>query len=104
MFHICPILNTNKLYFFYCVANLLTEFMACLHQVYAFFCCAFCRHFLNNAKDILLNVFLAIAVDNLADAENMTKIDEEEKQKKKDAKRLKKLAKKMKMDSVDSEG
>eukprot|EP00794_Sanderia_malayensis_P006217 gene6217-6933_t len=51
---------------------------------------------------ILLNVFLAIAVDNLADAENMTKYDEE-KRKKKDAKLLKKLQRK-KMDSFDSEG
>ncbi|XP_065066624.1 voltage-dependent L-type calcium channel subunit alpha-1D-like isoform X2 [Rhopilema esculentum] len=53
---------------------------------------------------ILLNVFLAIAVDNLADAVNMTKIDEEEKRKKKDAKLMKKLAWKTKMDSLDSEG
>nr|AAC63050.1 voltage-gated calcium channel alpha-1 subunit [Cyanea capillata] len=50
---------------------------------------------------ILLNVFLAIAVDNLADAENMTKVNEEEKRKKKDAKLMKKLARK-KMDSLDS--
>jgi len=53
---------------------------------------------------ILLNVFLAIAVDNLADAANMTKIDEEEKKKKKDAKLMKKLAWKTKMDSLDSDG
>ena len=55
-------------------------------------------------EDILLNVFLAIAVDNLADAVNMTKIDEEEKKKKKDAKLMKKLAWKTKMDSLDSDG
>ena len=48
-----------------------------------------------------MNVFLAIAVDNLADAENMTKVNEEEKKKKKDAKLMKKLARK-KMDSLDS--
>lgn len=41
--------------------------------------------------DVLLNVFLAIAVDNLADAENLTQIDKEEKQKKK-KERLTKLA------------
>lgn len=29
-------------------------------------------------KDILLNVFLAIAVDNLADAESLTAIEKEE--------------------------
>ena len=52
----------------------------------------------------MLNVFLAIAVDNLADAVNMTKIDEEEKRKKKDAKLMKKLAWKTKMDSLDSDG
>lgn len=50
--------------------------------------------FLNNNKsDILLNVFLAIAVDNLADAENMTKMNEEEKRKKKKEQKLKKLRK-----------
>ena len=49
-------------------------------------------------------MFLAIAVDNLADAANMTKIDEEEKRKKKDAKLMKKLAWKTKMDSLDSDG
>lgn len=32
--------------------------------------------------DILLNVFLAIAVDNLADAENLTELEEEKKRKK----------------------
>merc|ERR1712168_326732 len=42
---------------------------------------------------ILLNVFLAIAVDNLADAETMTKHDEEEKKKKKKTKKLRKLQK-----------
>lgn len=42
---------------------------------------------------ILLNVFLAIAVDNLADAETMTKQDEEEKKKKKKTKKLRKLQK-----------
>lgn len=31
-----------------------------------------------NQLDILLNVFLAIAVDNLADAESLTAIDKEE--------------------------
>lgn len=31
-----------------------------------------------NPLDILLNVFLAIAVDNLADAESLTAIDKEE--------------------------
>ena len=38
-------------------------------------------------------MFLAIAVDNLADAENMTKINEEEKKKKKMEQKLKKLRK-----------
>lgn len=42
---------------------------------------------------ILLNVFLAIAVDNLADAENMTKINEEEKKQKKKEQKLRKLRK-----------
>lgn len=37
-------------------------------------------------KDILLNVFLAIAVDNLADAENLTEMEEEKKKKKEKAK------------------
>ena len=45
--------------------------------------------------DILLNVFLAIAVDNLADAENMTKIDKEEKKRKKEEKKRKKDEKKL---------
>lgn len=31
-----------------------------------------------NCSDILLNVFLAIAVDNLADAESLTNIEKEE--------------------------
>lgn len=34
--------------------------------------------FLNSPSDILLNVFLAIAVDNLADAESLTAIEKEE--------------------------
>lgn len=34
--------------------------------------------FLTNISDILLNVFLAIAVDNLADAESLTAIEKEE--------------------------
>lgn len=42
---------------------------------------------------ILLNVFLAIAVDNLADAENLTKIDKEEKKRKKQEKKMKILRK-----------
>lgn len=33
---------------------------------------------LNSQTDILLNVFLAIAVDNLADAESLTNIEKEE--------------------------
>lgn len=40
---------------------------------------------------ILLNVFLAIAVDNLADAENLTKIDKEEKKRKKQEKKMMRL-------------
>lgn len=44
---------------------------------------------------ILLNVFLAIAVDNLADAENLTKIDKEEKKRKKEEKKRKKDEKKL---------
>lgn len=36
---------------------------------------------------------MAIAVDNLADAENLTKIDEEEKKNKKELKKLKRLRK-----------
>ena len=36
-----------------------------------------------------MNVFLAIAVDNLADADNMTKIDKEEKRRKKEEKKEK---------------
>lgn len=43
--------------------------------------------------DILLNVFLAIAVDNLADAENLTKIDKEEKKRKKQEKKMLRLRK-----------
>ena len=42
-------------------------------------------------RDILLNVFLAIAVDNLADAENMAKIDEETTRRKREAKERKGL-------------
>ena len=42
---------------------------------------------------ILLNVFLAIAVDNLADAENMAKVDEEEAKKKAEKKNRKTLKK-----------
>ena len=40
-------------------------------------------------KDILLNVFLAIAVDNLADAENLTQMEKEkhEERKKKEEER-----------------
>lgn len=34
--------------------------------------------FIWNCTDILLNVFLAIAVDNLADAESLTNIEKEE--------------------------
>ena len=34
------------------------------------------------AADILLNVFLAIAVDNLADAEDLTQLEKEKKRKK----------------------
>ena len=51
-------------------------------------------NFLDSATtDILLNVFLAIAVDNLADAENLTKIDKEEKKRKKQEKKMKRLQK-----------
>ena len=42
---------------------------------------------------ILLNLFLAIAVDNLADAENMAAIDEEKKRRKSEEKQLKKMEK-----------
>lgn len=57
---------------------------------------------------ILLNVFLAIAVDNLADAERETKEKEEEKRQKKKAQKLKKLRKRTAnlgtmMSSVDGE-
>lgn len=48
---------------------------------------------LTTLTDILLNVFLAIAVDNLADAENLTKIDKEEKKRKKQEKKMKILRK-----------
>jgi len=34
--------------------------------------------FLNSEADILLNVFLAIAVDNLADAESLSTIEKDE--------------------------
>lgn len=34
-------------------------------------------YFPMHSKDILLNVFLAIAVDNLADAESLTAIEKE---------------------------
>lgn len=37
-------------------------------------------------KDILLNVFLAIAVDNLADAESLTEMENEKLKKKEEAK------------------
>merc|ERR1712142_476179 len=42
---------------------------------------------------ILLNVFLAIAVDNLADADSMTQVDKEEKKLKKQQKKLRLLQK-----------
>ena len=38
--------------------------------------------FLNRISDILLNVFLAIAVDNLADAQDLTEIEEEKEEEK----------------------
>ena len=50
-----------------------------------------------HCSDILLNVFLAIAVDNLADAENLTEMEEEKKKKKEKARE-----KKMK-GSIDSQ-
>lgn len=40
-------------------------------------------------SDILLNVFLAIAVDNLADAESLTAIEKEEEEKEQEGKRSK---------------
>ena len=46
-------------------------------------------------KDILLNVFLAIAVDNLADAENLTRIEHEQERVRKEKKKRKLLRKKM---------
>ena len=51
------------------------------------------EHSLAWRLDILLNVFLAIAVDNLADAENMTKIDKEEKKRKKEERKIKRFRK-----------
>lgn len=47
---------------------------------------------LDHSTDILLNVFLAIAVDNLADAQSLTEIEEqkeEEKERKKSLRRSK---------------
>ncbi|ERL94279.1 hypothetical protein D910_11560 [Dendroctonus ponderosae] len=45
--------------------------------------------FLIPTSDILLNVFLAIAVDNLADAESLTAIEKEEEEKEQEGKRSK---------------
>lgn len=42
--------------------------------------------FLNKEQDTLLNIFLAIAVDNLTTANQLTKDEENEKQKKKEGK------------------
>lgn len=51
------------------------------------------------SSDILLNVFLAIAVDNLADAENLTEMEEEKKRKKEEKKQKEALKMKGSMDS-----
>lgn len=53
---------------------------------------------------ILLNVFLAIAVDNLADADSMTQLDKEEKKLKKQQKKLRLLQKRgLASEDVESE-
>ena len=49
---------------------------------------------LTKCSDILLNVFLAIAVDNLADAENLTRIEHEQERVRKEKKKRKLLRKK----------
>ena len=48
----------------------------------------FCTYFLNTLSDTLLNVFLAIAVDNLANAEALTRDEEEEKKRQEESKLL----------------
>ncbi|KAL9960179.1 hypothetical protein ACROYT_G033596 [Oculina patagonica] len=56
---------------------------------------------------ILLNVFLAIAVDNLADAENLTEMEEEKKRKKEEKKQKEALKMKGSMESqskLDQDG
>ncbi|PFX17210.1 Voltage-dependent calcium channel type D subunit alpha-1 [Stylophora pistillata] len=56
---------------------------------------------------ILLNVFLAIAVDNLADAENLTEMEEEKKKKKEKAREKEALKMKGSVDSqsrIDQDG
>lgn len=57
--------------------------------------------------DILLNVFLAIAVDNLADAENLTEMEEEKKKRKEKAREKEALKMRGSLDSqskLDADG
>lgn len=52
-----------------------------------------------NIADILLNVFLAIAVDNLADAEDLTQLEKEKKRKKEKEKEKQKSLRKRGIDN-----
>ncbi len=54
--------------------------------------------FLDSRTDILLNVFLAIAVDNLADAESLTEADKEKEEEKEKAKALRRSSSKSPVD------
>lgn len=61
------------------------------HLVYSFILCACVWiSFLNCATDTLLNVFLAIAVDNLANAQILTEDEEKENEERKQKRELNK--------------
>ena len=63
----------------------------CMYYVILFIC----------GNYILLNVFLAIAVDNLADAESLTEIDKEKEEEKERTKSLKRSSSKSPQDDEE---
>ena len=74
-----------NLAYFSCPAAFLFTFLL----AYLFACFLFaCKIFLNLLSDTLLNVFLAIAVDNLANAQALTRDEEIEMRKREEAKQI----------------
>ena len=73
-----------------------------LHELFYLF--IYTIIFLNHwTSDILLNVFLAIAVDNLADAESLSEIDKEKEEEKEKTKSLRRSKSKTPTEGVSGD-